>query len=74
MMAVFLSVQILSSLSKLNLRKMKIISIKEFILFALVTVIFLTSNSMCLDEPIMSSLQSTEDYGDKYYEVRSVLL
>lgn len=74
MTAVFFSVQILSSLSRLNLRKMKVISIKKFILFALAAVVFLTSNSMCLDEPVKSSLQSREDDDDKYYEVRTVLL
>lgn len=74
MMAVFFSVHVLSSLSNLNLRKMEVISTKEFILFALVTVVFLTSNSTCLDEPMKSSLQSREDDDDKYYEVRPVLL
>ena len=65
-MAVFFSVQILSSLSKLNLRKMKVISTKKFILFALATVVLLTSNSMCLDEQMKSSLQSREDDDDNY--------
>lgn len=75
MMAVFFSMQTLSSLSKLNLRKMKAISIKKFVLFALATVVFLTSNSMCLDESVKSSLQSRDDDDeDKYYEVRTVLL
>lgn len=73
MMAVFLPAQILSSLWELNLRKMEVISTKKFILFALATVVFLTSNGMCLDEPMKSSLQNTEDYDDKYYEVRSAL-
>lgn len=73
-MAVLFSVQILSSLSKLNLRKMKVISTKKFILFALATVVFLTSNTMCLNEPMKSRVQSREDDDDKYYEVRSVLL
>lgn len=73
-MAVLFSVQILSSLSKLNLRKMKAFSTKEFILFALATEVFLTSNSMCLNEPMKSRLESREESDDKYYEVRSVLL
>lgn len=51
---------------------MRFISTKEFILFALATVVFLTSNSMCLDELMKSSLESREDDDDKYYEVRSV--
>ncbi|NWY52548.1 GNIH protein, partial [Chionis minor] len=48
---------------------MKVISAKEFILFALATVVFLTSNTMCLDESMKSSLQSRED-DDKYYEIK----
>lgn len=73
-MAVLFSVQILSSLSKLNLRKMKVISTKKFILFALATVVFLTANSICLNEPMKSRLQSREENDDKYYQVRPVLL
>ncbi|KAG6939946.1 neuropeptide VF precursor [Chelydra serpentina] len=46
---------------------MKIISIKRFILFILAIFGFLTSNTSCLDESAMSSLQS-RDYGDKYSE------
>ncbi|CAM4594598.1 unnamed protein product, partial [Lepidochelys kempii] len=46
---------------------MKIISIKRFILFTLAKFIFLTSNTSCLDESAMSSLQS-RDYGDRYSE------
>lgn len=72
-MAVFFSVQILSYLSKCNLREMKFIPIK-LVLFALATVVFQTSNTMCLDELMKSSLQSTEDDDDKYYKVRPVLL
>ncbi|NWW52929.1 GNIH protein, partial [Pedionomus torquatus] len=49
---------------------MKVISTKEFILFALATGVFLISNSMCLDEPLKSSLQSREDNDDKYYEIK----
>ncbi|NXN33282.1 GNIH protein, partial [Nycticryphes semicollaris] len=49
---------------------MKVISTKEFILFALATAIFLISNSMCLDEPMKSSLQSREDNDDKYSEIK----
>ncbi|NXJ61475.1 GNIH protein, partial [Rostratula benghalensis] len=49
---------------------MKVISTKEFILFALATAVFLISNSMCLDEPMKSSLQSREDNDDKYYEIK----
>ncbi|NXL47138.1 GNIH protein, partial [Podilymbus podiceps] len=53
---------------------MKVISTKEFILFALATVVFLTSNSMCLDEPMKSSLQSREDDDDKYYKIKDNIL
>lgn len=53
---------------------MEVISTQKFILLALVTVVFLTSNSMCLDELMKSSLQSREDDDDKYYKVRFVLL
>ncbi|NXI89844.1 GNIH protein, partial [Psophia crepitans] len=53
---------------------MKVISTKRFILFALVTVVFLTSNSMCLDELMKSSLQSREDDDDKYYEIKDNIL
>ncbi|XP_009963913.1 pro-FMRFamide-related neuropeptide VF [Tyto alba] len=49
---------------------MKIISTKKFILFALATVVFLTSNSMCVDELMKSSMQSREDDDDKYYEIK----
>ncbi|XP_064023081.1 pro-FMRFamide-related neuropeptide VF [Pogoniulus pusillus] len=49
---------------------MEVISTKKFILFALATVVFLTSNGMCLDELMKSSLQNTEDYDDKYYEIK----
>lgn len=72
-MAVLFSVWVLSSLSKLKLRKMKVISTK-WNLLALATVVFLTSNSMCLNEPMKSKLQTREDNDDIYYEVRSVLL
>ncbi|KAM6412904.1 pro-FMRFamide-related neuropeptide VF [Pluvialis apricaria] len=53
---------------------MKGISTKEFILFTLATVVFLTSNSMCLDEPMKSSLQSREDDDDKYYKIKDSIL
>ncbi|KFV53515.1 Gonadotropin inhibitory hormone peptides, partial [Gavia stellata] len=53
---------------------MNVISTKEMILFALATVVFLTSNSMCLDEPMKSSLQSREDNDDKYYEITDNIL
>ncbi|XP_030406669.1 pro-FMRFamide-related neuropeptide VF [Gopherus evgoodei] len=46
---------------------MKIISIERYILFTLAIFVFLTSNTSCLDESAMSSLQS-RDYGDKYSE------
>ncbi|NXU33803.1 GNIH protein, partial [Drymodes brunneopygia] len=52
---------------------MKVISTKKFILFGLATVIFLTSNSMCLNEPMKSRLQSRED-DDKYYEIKDNIL
>ncbi|XP_064530792.1 pro-FMRFamide-related neuropeptide VF [Pseudopipra pipra] len=51
---------------------MKVISTKKFILFALATVVFLTSTSMCLSEPMKSSLESRED-DDKYYEIKDIL-
>lgn len=73
-MAICFSVQILSFLTELNLRKMEVISTQKFILLALAMVVFLTSNSMCLDELMKSSLQSREDDDDKYYKVRFVLL
>ncbi|NWU31077.1 GNIH protein, partial [Dyaphorophyia castanea] len=53
---------------------MKVISTKKFVLFALATVIFLTSNSMCLNEPMKSRLQSREDNDDKYYEIKDNIL
>uniref|UniRef100_A0A663ML06 Neuropeptide VF precursor n=1 Tax=Athene cunicularia TaxID=194338 RepID=A0A663ML06_ATHCN len=49
---------------------MEVISTIKFILFALITAVFLTSNSMCLDEPMKSSLQSREDDDDKYYKIK----
>ncbi|NWI88263.1 GNIH protein, partial [Pitta sordida] len=52
---------------------MKVISTKKFILFPLATVVFLTSNSICLNEPMKSSLQSRED-DDKYYEIKDNIL
>ncbi|XP_031974203.1 pro-FMRFamide-related neuropeptide VF [Corvus hawaiiensis] len=52
---------------------MKVISTKKFVLFALATVIFLISNSMCLNEPMKSRLQSRED-DDKYYEIKDNIL
>ncbi|NXT67497.1 GNIH protein, partial [Chaetops frenatus] len=52
---------------------MEVISVKKSILFALATVIFLTSNSMCLNEPMKSRLQSRED-NDKYYEIKDNIL
>ncbi|XP_027531919.1 pro-FMRFamide-related neuropeptide VF [Neopelma chrysocephalum] len=51
---------------------MKVISTKKFILFALAGVVFLTSTSMCLSEPMKSSLESRED-DDKYYEIKDIL-
>ncbi|NXC12221.1 GNIH protein, partial [Corythaeola cristata] len=53
---------------------MKVISTKEFILFALATAVFLISNSMCLDESMKPSLQSREDDDDKYYEIKDNIL
>nr|XP_009674734.1 PREDICTED: pro-FMRFamide-related neuropeptide VF isoform X1 [Struthio camelus australis] len=52
---------------------MKVFLMKNCILFALATVVFLTSNSMCLAELMKSSLQSREDYDDKYYEIKDIL-
>ncbi|KFP01184.1 Gonadotropin inhibitory hormone peptides, partial [Calypte anna] len=48
---------------------MKVISATKFILFALATLVFLTSKSICLDEPLKFSLQSRED-NDKYFEIK----
>ncbi|NXP18666.1 GNIH protein, partial [Scytalopus superciliaris] len=53
---------------------MKVISTKKFYLLALATVVFLTSNSMCLNEPMKSSLQSREDNDDKYYQMKDDIL
>ncbi|KAL9869469.1 pro-FMRFamide-related neuropeptide VF [Geothlypis trichas] len=53
---------------------MKVISTKKFILFALVTVVFLTSNSMCLNEPMKSRLERKEDNDDKDYEIKDNIL
>ncbi|KFR16073.1 Gonadotropin inhibitory hormone peptides, partial [Opisthocomus hoazin] len=53
---------------------MKTISTKELTLFALATVVFLTSNIMCLDELMKSSLQSREDNNDKYYKIKDNIL
>ncbi|NWV98177.1 GNIH protein, partial [Machaerirhynchus nigripectus] len=53
---------------------MKVISTKKFVLFALATVIFLTSNSMCLNAPMKSRLQSREENDDKYYEIKDNIL
>ncbi|XP_056338832.1 pro-FMRFamide-related neuropeptide VF [Oenanthe melanoleuca] len=53
---------------------MKVISTKKFILFALATVVFLTPNSMCLNEAMKSRLQSREDSDDKYYEIKEDIL
>ncbi|NWH64586.1 GNIH protein, partial [Geococcyx californianus] len=53
---------------------MKVISTKKFILFALTTVVFLATKSMCLDEPMKSILQSREDDNTKYYEIKDNIL
>ncbi|NWS66530.1 GNIH protein, partial [Crotophaga sulcirostris] len=53
---------------------MKVISTKKFILFALAMVVFLTTNSMCLDEQMKSILQSREDDDPKYYEIKDNIL
>ncbi|XP_006275184.2 pro-FMRFamide-related neuropeptide VF [Alligator mississippiensis] len=47
---------------------MEIISIRRCILFTLAMFFFLTSNILCLDEGAKFSLQSREDYDDKYSE------
>ncbi|NWQ69095.1 GNIH protein, partial [Neopipo cinnamomea] len=52
---------------------MKVILTKKFILFALATGVFLTSTSMCLSEPVKSSLESREDE-DKNYEIKDDIL
>ncbi|NXM04064.1 GNIH protein, partial [Tyrannus savana] len=52
---------------------MTVILTKKFILFALATGGFLTSTSMCLSEPVKSSLESRED-DDKYYEIKDDIL
>ncbi|NXI58812.1 GNIH protein, partial [Chloroceryle aenea] len=53
---------------------MEVVSTKKFILFALGTVVFLISSSMCLDEPMKSSLWSREDDDGKYYEIKDNIL
>ncbi|XP_071417354.1 pro-FMRFamide-related neuropeptide VF [Pithys albifrons albifrons] len=53
---------------------MKEISTKKFNLLAVATVIFLTSNSMCLTELMKSSLQNREDNDEKYYKVKDDIL
>ncbi|NXU58163.1 GNIH protein, partial [Turnix velox] len=53
---------------------MKIISTKQLILFALAAAVFLTSNSMCLDDLMKSSLQDREEDDDKYYEINDNIL
>ncbi|NXO71988.1 GNIH protein, partial [Phainopepla nitens] len=53
---------------------MKVISTKKLILFALATVVLLTSSSMCLNEPMKSRLQSREDSDDRYYEIKDNIL
>ncbi|NWV76766.1 GNIH protein, partial [Dasyornis broadbenti] len=53
---------------------MKVISTKKFTLFVLATVVFLTSNSMCLNEPVKPRLQSREENDDKYYEIKDHIL
>ncbi|NWJ10545.1 GNIH protein, partial [Crypturellus undulatus] len=53
---------------------MKGFLIKKSVLFVLATAVFLTSNSMCLTELMKSSLQSREDYDDKYYEIKDNIL
>uniref|UniRef100_A0A8B9Q4F4 Neuropeptide VF precursor n=1 Tax=Apteryx owenii TaxID=8824 RepID=A0A8B9Q4F4_APTOW len=53
---------------------MKVFLIKKLILFALPTAVFLTLNSMCLAELMKPSLQSREDYDDKYYEIKDNIL
>ncbi|NXE91736.1 GNIH protein, partial [Menura novaehollandiae] len=53
---------------------MKVISTKKFILFALATVVFLTSNSVCLNESMKSRRQSREDNDEKYYEIKDNIL
>ncbi|NXP38436.1 GNIH protein, partial [Leiothrix lutea] len=52
---------------------MKVISTKLNLL-ALAMVVFLTSNSMCLNELMKSRLQSREDSDDKYYEIKDNIL
>ncbi|NWS00045.1 GNIH protein, partial [Motacilla alba] len=53
---------------------MKVLSTKKFILFALATEVFLTSNSMCLNEPMNSRPESREDNDEKYYEIEDNIL
>ncbi|NXY43993.1 GNIH protein, partial [Ceuthmochares aereus] len=48
---------------------MKVISTK-FILFALATVVFLATNSVCLDESMKSILWSREDNDAKFYKIK----
>ncbi|KFP25395.1 Gonadotropin inhibitory hormone peptides, partial [Colius striatus] len=44
---------------------------KKFILFTLAMVVFLTSNSLCLDTLMKSSLQRREDDANNYYEIKN---
>ncbi|NWV43654.1 GNIH protein, partial [Grantiella picta] len=53
---------------------MKVISTKKFTLLVLATVVFLTANSICLNEPMKSRLQSREENDDKYYEIKDNVL
>uniref|UniRef100_A0A8D0LAI4 Neuropeptide VF n=1 Tax=Sphenodon punctatus TaxID=8508 RepID=A0A8D0LAI4_SPHPU len=53
---------------------MEIISTKRFILFTLTTFVVLSSSTWCLDESVMSSLQSREEYDDNYSESKEDIL
>lgn len=56
---------------KYNLREMKIISMNRLALSTFATCLLLASKTICVDESIMASLQSREEYSDDTYsEVR----
>ncbi|XP_077159540.1 pro-FMRFamide-related neuropeptide VF [Paroedura picta] len=47
---------------------MGIISVNRFLLFTLATCFLLAPKIICLDESVMTSLQSREEYSDNYSE------
>ncbi|XP_060103989.1 pro-FMRFamide-related neuropeptide VF [Heteronotia binoei] len=47
---------------------MRIISVNRFLLFTLASCFLLAPKIICLDEAVMTSLQSREEYSDNYSE------